>query len=268
MPDVSIITTAYNAGPYIGAAIASVLAQRDTAVEHVIVDDGSTDGTREVVRAAGDSRVRLIEAGRVGRGRALNIGIGAATAPFIAILDADDLAHPDRVRVELDTLARDPSAVLVGSGQVLIPADGSARWDPVGRADAAPVNGALPLYNPLSHSSVMLHRAALEAIGGYDVSRRALFDWDMYIRLAATGGTLLKVSVPLVAKRIHGDQFFEGRRQFSYAAQCMRLQWRALADLKRSRLTAAAFPFLAAYRVAPRPLRIAVRKAVAAARRP
>lgn len=265
MPDVSVITTAYNASRYIRGAIESVLAQRGVAVEHVIVDDGSTDGTASVAEASGDARVRVIREGRVGRGRALNRALEACQTDWIAVLDADDLSHPDRLRVEADALAAHPEASLAGSGQILIETDHVAvEWPDASDVSFSPVNAALPIYNPLSHSSVMFRRSALLAAGGYDADRRALFDWDLYIRIAARGGLLLKASVPLAAKRIHREQFFEGSGRMQYVAACFRLQWRSLGELRRSRLLAGLFPLLAAYRMTPRPMRMAARKVVSA----
>lgn len=263
MPDVSVITTAYNSARHIRAAIDSVVAQRGVDVEHIVVDDGSTDGTLEAARELGDPRVRVIEAGRIGRGRALNRAVAECSTEWIAVLDADDVAHPDRLRLERDILQARPDASLAGSGQILIGANAVEEWPRIESVAFSAVNASLPIYNPLSHSSVMVRRSALAAIGGYDAARRALFDWDLYIRLAAIGGILLKASVPLVAKRIHAGQFFEGRGRARYAAECFRLQWRSLDDLGRSRWLAGAFPLLAAYRITPRPLRLAVRRVAA-----
>ncbi len=261
MPDVSVITTAHNAAAHIGDAIDSVSVQQGVSVEHVIVDDGSTDGTADLVEQRCDPRVRVVRAGRIGRGPALNRAIAASRADWIAVLDADDVAHPNRLRCEIAALESRPDAVLAGSGQLLIGEDGgSIEWPETANVTFSAVNRSLPIYNPLCHSSVMLRRAALEAVGGYDATRRALFDWDLYIRLAARGGTLLKGSVPLAAKRIHDAQFFEGRLRAAYARECLRLQWRSLDALGRSRWLAAAFPVLHAYRLTPRPVRMLVRR--------
>lgn len=260
----TVVTTAFNAEPFIGQAIRSVLAQcGGVAFEHVIVDDGSSDRTVDVVRAVGDERVRLLQPGRVGRGAALNLGVAAGHGPFVAILDADDVAHPDRLASEVAILNATPDAVLVGSGQRLFCDAALEEWPATEGASAKPVNRVLPIFNPLSHSSILVRRAAFHQVNGYDQSRRSLFDWDLYVRLAARGGTLLKLSVPLVAKRIHANQFFEGRRTFAYAKDCLALQWQALERLGRTRWLAAAFPALMAYRLLPRPARMAARRAVA-----
>ena len=263
LPTVSVITTAFNAERFIAAAARSVLDQCGVALEHVIVDDGSTDGTVAAVRRINDPRIHLVAAGRVGRGRALNLALAACRGEYVAILDADDVCHPLRLVTQLAAIQSSPETALIGTGQVLADMGGPVRWPPGAEPIARVVNGALVFYNPLSHSSVLARRSAIEHIGGYDESREALFDWDLYVRLAAQGGILAKLSTPLVAKRIHVGQFFEGRRTLSYAVECFRLQRRAIRLLDRSPLVNATLPALLAYRLLPRPLRLVVRRSVA-----
>jgi hypothetical protein len=128
------------------------------------------------------------------------------------------------------------------------------------------VMGDLVYYNPLSHSSMLFRREWLAAVSGYDASRSALFDWDLYVRLAARGAGIGKLAVPLVAKRVHTDQFFEGRDTARYALACFRLQWRAVSVLKRNRFARVTFPALLAYRLMSRPLRILLRESATNAR--
>jgi glycosyltransferase involved in cell wall biosynthesis len=261
MADVSVITTAFNAEPFIEAAVRSVLDQRGVEVEHIVVDDGSTDRTAQLVRKATDPRVRLIEAGRVGRGRALNLAVAAARAPFVAVQDADDVSHPQRLATELDALANHPELAGVGSGQLILGPDETPVW---ARLDARPhvidITSGLVFYNPLSHTSLVFRRPALERVGGYNERRRNLFDWDLYIRLASVGLKLGKLSIPLVGKRIHPDQFFEAPSPASYALQEFRLQWHSLKLLGRNQLLGISFPLLFAYRCLPRGLRVFVRR--------
>ena len=256
-----MITTAYNAEAHIRAAVQSVLDQRDVTFEHVIVDDGSSDTTADVVRQVGDTRVRLLSPGRIGRARALNLAIGTSSADYLAILDADDRARPDRFAVELGVMRERPDLAAIGSGQILLKEDEAPVWGPLPeQPQICRVAGELLYYNPLSHSSVLFRRRALEAVGGYDEHREALFDWDLYIRLAAAGASLARISTPLVAKRIHHQQFFEGRQPLRYALQCFHLQCRARATLKRSRFALPAFVGLLAYRSLSRPARMFVRR--------
>jgi len=257
---VSVLTTAYNAEPFIASTVRSVLAQRGVPVEHVIVDDGSEDRTVEMARSAGDARVRVLSPGRVGRGQALNLAVDAATHDYLAILDADDVAHPDRLAVELRVLRLRPDLAGVGTGQWLLGATQEPAWEAV---DTPPpvrdIGGELLYYNPLSHSSVLFRRAALDRVGGYDERRRALFDWDLYIRLMSAGYQLAKLGTPLVGKRTHPGQFFEGGRTVRYAVDCFTLQWRALSRLRRTRLNAPVLLFFLGYRLVPRGLRLGLR---------
>ena len=76
MPEmISVVTTAYNADQYIRRSLTSILVQSDQDFECIVVDDGSSDETINTVRDIGDSRIRIIDAGRIGRGRALNLGV-------------------------------------------------------------------------------------------------------------------------------------------------------------------------------------------------
>jgi glycosyltransferase involved in cell wall biosynthesis len=264
-PDVSVVTTLYNGAAFIADTVASIAAQRGVTCEHIVVDDGSTDGGAEA--AARMAGVRLIMAGRVGRGVALNIGVAAATAPFIAIQDADDLSHPERLATELAVLRSRAEFAAVGTGQVLVGRRGRPTWRQVeGGVDVADVTPHLPFYNPLSHTSVMFRREALDAVGGYDQTRRAMFDWDVYVRLAASGCRLGKLAVPLVAKRVHADQYFEGRHPRLYALRQLEVQWRALPATGRSRLLSVTFPAMLLYRWLPRRLRLLTRRQINKAR--
>ena len=263
LPAVSVVTTAYNAEAFIEPAIRSVLDQRGVQVEHVIVDDGSDDRTVEMVRAVGDPRIHVVEAGRVGRGCALNLALDATRHEYVAVLDADDVSHPDRLAVELRAIIDRPDLAAVGTGQLLLRGATEPVWPMSDDTDFDPavrdVGGEVVYYNPLSHSSVLFRRAALERVGGYDARRRALFDWDLYLRLVAAGFQLAKLEIPLVGKRIHPQQFFEGGKTVTYAFECLLLQWRALAPLGRSRLNAPLLVGLLAYRLVPRSFRLAVR---------
>jgi glycosyltransferase involved in cell wall biosynthesis len=261
MPAVSVITTAFNAERFIGDAMRSVLDQQHVDFEYIIVDDGSTDGTQAVVRSMADSRVRLIAPGRIGRGRALNAALDACRADYVAIQDADDLSHPERLATEYRVLEERPDLAGVGSGQILMSGDSPPTWHPVPpRPDMHDIRRELLYFNPLSHTSLMFRRHWLERVGGYDATRTVLFDWNLYIRLVSIGGKLARLSTPLVGKRIHGAQFFEGRRRTRYALACFTLQCQAVTALRRNPMAAAVFPALLAYRLMPRPPRLWARR--------
>jgi glycosyltransferase involved in cell wall biosynthesis len=114
---VSVVIPVRNAERTVGPALVSVLRQTHDALDVVVVDDGSTDGTLERVAELDDPRVRVIGGGaRRGISHRLNEGIAAARGPWIARMDGDDLAFPERLEVQLDYLGARPEVTLVGSG--------------------------------------------------------------------------------------------------------------------------------------------------------
>lgn len=178
---------AYNAAGTVRAAADSVLNGTRAALELIIVDDGSTDGTGAAVAdLAADERVRIISRPNKGLAASLNEGIAAATAPFIARMDADDVSMPDRFEAQLDYLAEHPEVVLVG-GQIRRIINGEAE-----SASHLPldhdgiVTALLRGQHALCHPAVMMRRSALDAVGDYwDLG--VAEDWDLFLRLSEVG---------------------------------------------------------------------------------
>ncbi|RWX79443.1 glycosyltransferase family 2 protein [Neorhizobium lilium] len=126
MLDVTFVIAAYNAADTLADAIASALAQEGVSLEVIVVDDCSTDGTREMVADYSDSRVRLIaQAINGGPAAARNAGFSAATGRWIAVLDADDTIHPHRLRTMIDRAKAADAQVVVDNIDV-VPLDGGA----------------------------------------------------------------------------------------------------------------------------------------------
>lgn len=126
-PDVSIVIAAFNAADTIGRAIAGALAQRDVMLEVIVADDCSTDATREIVAAIADPRLRLVALPENrGPGGARNAGIAAARGRWIAVLDADDTLHPDRLSRMIAKVESEGAQIVVDNLAV-VTADGSTR---------------------------------------------------------------------------------------------------------------------------------------------
>lgn len=266
-PAVTVVTTCYNAEPFVEESIRSILNQTFGNLEHIAVDDGSTDGTLRVIDAIEDSRLHVIAAGRVGRGTALKLGLKRVRGRYIAIQDADDVSHPDRLALQIQVMQSDQRISVLGAENVYFGLGQLPQWPLGSRAEYGTlrvddVSNQIIYYNPLPHTSVVFRREVLERADGYDERRTALYDWDLYIRLAAAGVPLFKLSVPLVGKRIHSEQVFEAGRRMHYVTECLKLQVRALRDLQRNPLHALLFPAIAIYRLLPRPIRMSVRRFV------
>jgi glycosyltransferase involved in cell wall biosynthesis len=230
---VSVICTARNAAPTIEATIRSITAQDFQNWEMIIVDDGSTDDTVSIVNrlAASDPRIRLIATPGVGRGRALNLALAAARADLVANIDADDESHPHRLQYQFEAMDRHPEFAIMCTERVIV--EGGARpvWPEIGTARAVPVvdvTRALAWGNPVCHSSVLMRKAAVIGLGGYEEARRFVFDYDLWARCAAAGLRLGEIQMPLVAKRIHPGQKYMHTARVRYMCAGLRVHARAM----------------------------------------
>ncbi|MGD9573234.1 MAG: glycosyltransferase family 2 protein [Thermoleophilia bacterium] len=186
-PRVTVVIPTRDRRDLLARALGTVLAQRDVALEAVVVDDGSSDGTPAWVGSHPDPRVRLIAHERpAGVARARNDGIAAARAPWTAFLDDDDVWAPDKLSRQV-AVASDGVA-LAYCGAVLV--DPGLRMVGLRRTpDPGELSPAILDTNLVgTPSGVMAATAALRAAGGFDEDLGILADWDMWIRLLAHGG--------------------------------------------------------------------------------
>ena len=208
-PRVSVLMTTYNGAAFIGDSIGSVLAQSFRDFELVIVDDGSTDETPAILDRYDDPRLRAIRARRnLGITGARNFGFSVCRGAYIAALDHDDLAMPERLAVQSAYLDANPGIVLAGS-EIRISQGGALHeTDHEPGATPALVRWMLHVDNPLTWSSVMVRREAIERLG---VSTPGVFvrpeceladDFDLYHRLLALG-EIARLDAPLTIYRWH-----------------------------------------------------------------
>lgn len=202
---VSIIIPAYNQAGYLGAAIQSALGQSYGDVEVIVVDDGSTDNTREVVEQIDDPRLRYVYQENQGLSAARNSGIRHARGAYLSYLDSDDLFLPDKLTLLLAVMD-EPSEVGLVAGQAIpIDEDGSqagALFDRPLPEDSR----ELLLHNPLHVGSVLVRRSWQERAGYFDESLRSYEDWDMWLRLAWLGCPMASVARPVSLYRFHAAQ--------------------------------------------------------------
>jgi len=254
-PSVAVITAAFNAELFIESAIRSVLTQRGVEVEHVIVDDGSSDRTVDVAQGVSDPRVHVVPAGRVGQARALNLAWHRTEREYVAVLDADDLAHPSRLLTQLRFLQSRPELAAVGSDPLRFNENEAPIWPIVDKVPGGrEISWELLYRNPFCHSSMVFRRAALQRVGGYDERCPALLDWDLYTRLSEAGFQLYKFATPLAAKRVHPQQYLEHSPAVPTALRAFALQWRGLSRLRRTRLHGPLLVVQLAVRFVPRRL--------------
>ena len=188
----------------VGRAISSVLAQSRPPAEVIVVDDGSTDATEEVVR--GFAGVRYLSVAPRGVSAARNHGIAAATGEWLAFLDSDDEWLPDKLEAQLAALAAAPEHRICHSDEIWI--RNGRRVNP--RQRHAKRGGwifrhCLPLC-AISPSSVVIHRSVFDRVGLFDEELPACEDYDLWLRITALY-PVLYVDRPLIRKYGgHDDQ--------------------------------------------------------------
>lgn len=221
--DVSVIIPTRNRARLIGESIESALAQTLPPVEVIVIDDGSSDNTCEVVRKYGN-RVTCIRREARGAPAASNAGIRAARGRYVARLDDDDLWLPDKLEAQSAALRRVPDAALVFGRMESFRPDGSIHeiWpdEALPGCEPAPIASddqetvylcgaqfirTLLLRDLIPHSSVLMRRDVLLELGGYDEAIPCCDDWDLWIRIALAGHRIVYVPHILYRYRLHDD---------------------------------------------------------------
>jgi glycosyltransferase involved in cell wall biosynthesis len=227
---VSVVVTSYaTPSRLLGISLTSALAQSLTDLELVLVVDGdlSVENRRLIDELQeADDRLVVVKPGRVGRAKALNLGLDVARAPLVAIQDADDASHPRRLEIQTRLLTLTPKLTVLGAASTISTSvTAGAEWNlPDGDPKVLVVGRSLLRSNPVVHSSVLVRRDALLGVGGYDERRRAQFDYDLLLRIKAQGLAIGHCDLPLVLQRRHPGQFFEGLAPASRAWGSVRLQ--------------------------------------------
>ncbi len=193
-PEISVVMGVYNNAATLPAALESIQSQTGVALEFIVVDDGSTDGSGAILDEAArqDARLKVIHKSNEGLTRALIAGCAQATAPWIARQDADDVSLPGRLAALLALARRQPEAVLLASAAWCLGPRGERLRRVAVEPDPARARQQLldARVGPPAHGSAMFARAAYEAVGGY----RACFyygqDSDLWMRLAEHGAVV------------------------------------------------------------------------------
>ncbi len=203
----------YNAAGTIEETLSSLYAQTLQDYQLVVVDDGSTDDTVRILRqhAGVDPRIRLIQQPHKGIIEALNRGIQACEAPYIARMDADDRCHPRRLERQLALFESDPAMDVVScqvrgfpAGQVRQGFRIYMEWLNGLVTDAA-IRRQMFIESPLPHPSVMMRAERLRALGGYQ-EHGWPEDYDLWLRFYAAGARFAKVPEVLLDWREHPNR--------------------------------------------------------------
>ncbi|MFZ5570629.1 MAG: glycosyltransferase family 2 protein [Thermodesulfobacteriota bacterium] len=197
-PHVSVLMPVYNTETFLPEALASILNQRYTDFELIVIDDASTDKSMEIVTSWGDTRIRVLyQNHRQGIAKALNRGIDICRGNFIARMDADDISHPYRIEKQVQFLENRPKIGACGTFANIIGRD--ETWT-MPLSDEA-IRAELIFNSPLLHPTVMMRKHALVGLK-YDETFTKSQDYDLWERLSAVT-RLANIPEALLSYRLH-----------------------------------------------------------------
>ena len=208
---VSAIIPTYNYGKFVTEAVESALAQTYEPLEVIVVDDGSTDNTKQILEPY-MSRIRYIYQKNQGLSAARNTGIAAARGEFIAFLDSDDLWHSRKTEVQVRYLQENPHVALAAG--VAVP-DLGHGWPEIhsDRMEATLVSFAdVFLKTRFGPSSVIASKQVFCTVGNFSTELRSAEDRDMWIRVASQY-QMARIDLPLWFYRIHGNSMSKNAAQ-------------------------------------------------------
>jgi glycosyltransferase involved in cell wall biosynthesis len=208
-PLVSIVMPVRDPDPrHFPAAIESLLAQTLQAFELIVVEDAGERDTGQPVRSVteclarfDDDRIRHVENREPGIASARNRGIAEARAELVAMLDADDKCAPERLTAQSERMNAEPELTLLGTQLRVIDehdVETGGRRYPTLHEEILRV---MPIYNPIAQPSIMMRKAAVDAVGGY--RDRTCEDYDLWSRLALDGARFANLEEALVLYRLH-----------------------------------------------------------------
>lgn len=234
MPRVTVIIPTYNRRDLIREAIASVVAQSYADLEVIVVDDGSDDGTAEVVQQF--TGVQYVYQANRGVSAARNVGVARARGELIAFLDSDDLWQPDKLARQVALFEQQPDVHVCQTDEIWLRNGVRVNSHHKHRKTGGDIFARSLALCVVSPSAVMMRRALFERLGGFDETLPACEDYDLWLRITAHLPVHF-IAMPLVIKRGgHTDQLsrrFWGMDRFRVHALCKLLESQVLSKEQR-----------------------------------
>ncbi|NRB20929.1 MAG: glycosyltransferase [Rhodobacteraceae bacterium] len=207
MNSLSVVMGVHNGAKYLSEAIDSILSQSFRDFEFIIIDDGSSDATVEILGefSRRDSRLQCISLEtNLGLSHALNLGIQKASGSLIARMDCDDVSGPERFELQLAAMET-TGADLLGTFAYSLSASGAIKARKPLPVSEEAIALRLPHRNCIVHPSVMVKKTVLEDVGGYNEEFMNSQDYDLWLRLLPQA-RMTNLDVPLIGYRRHNDQ--------------------------------------------------------------
>ncbi|RJP58329.1 MAG: glycosyltransferase [Ignavibacteriales bacterium] len=200
---ISVILPVYNGEKYLREAIDSVLNQTFSDFELLILNDGSTDSTEEVVKSYSDGRIRYFNLEHKGLPSTLNFGLQEAKFDYIARMDSDDICHPVRFEKQIDFLQANPDIDLLGSNLIIVNSVKRIQKRVEYPECDKNIKDQLPSKCCIAHPTIMFKKQVVLSAGGYDNYSIAQ-DWALYLKLLPLS-IFHNLQDYLITLRIHGE---------------------------------------------------------------
>lgn len=184
-PEVSVIMSVYNGADYLKESISSILNQTYPYFEFLIINDCSTDRSREIVLSFQDPRIHLIDnESNLGAARSRTKGLNLAQGEYIAIQDADDISLPARLEKQVNHLKQHSHVGLIGSHFIVIDEAGNFLFNAYPPSSPAVLKRELSFRDPIAHGSTTFRKICLEKVGTYRVEFKEAEDYDFLLRIS------------------------------------------------------------------------------------
>jgi glycosyltransferase involved in cell wall biosynthesis len=199
---VSILMPVKNAGLYIQDSISSILAQTYTDFELIIIDDGSTDSTAEIIGSFNDDRIKFFKRENLGLIDQLNFGIQISKGKYIARMDADDIAEPEKLGLQIEFLKSHKDYDLVGTCFEFTDEKGKRIMTKTLPENHEDIEFMMPFIDSVLHSTIVVYKNVLEKAGGYNLEYSYAEDDELFLRLLLNGCRMYNIRKSLYKYRL------------------------------------------------------------------
>ena len=206
-PQVTVLMAVYNGNRYLREAVDSMLGQTFTDFEFIIINDSSTDTSREILSTYSDSRIRVVENEQnIGLTKSLNRGLSLARGEYVARMDADDRSHSERLQKQVAYLDAHPNVAVLGTQHNTINAKGILMpfWTIKRPVDPLAFRWCWIFDNPIAHSTAVFRRGIVWGVlGGYDENFRTSQDFELWSRVGRNNYVMCNLTDVLLDFRVH-----------------------------------------------------------------
>lgn len=234
MSEITVLMTVYNGMPYLPIAVGSILNQTVHDLSFVIINDGSTDESKEYLDNIRDERVKVLHQSNKGQGAAKNFGLTMCHTKFVALMDCDDVALPTRLEEQVSFLLRNKEVGALGTQIACLGANRKGFSPPLPLDHDSIYADLLRGRHAICQPSLMCQASVLKAIGGYRIDGSGE-DWDMFLRMGEAS-KLTNLNKVLLYYRLHSSSvnvthLREIRMRIGWACQCAKLRAKGKSEI-------------------------------------